>query len=442
MTGAAGQAIEVSGVSKKFARSLRRSFVYGARDLLGSAVGRRPAPALRESEFWAVRDVSFTLGAGESIGIVGANGSGKTTLLRMICGILAPDAGAVRVRGRVAPLLALGAGFKPVLSGRENVFLNMSLLGVSHRRIRALFDEVVAFAELEHAIDAPIGTYSSGMMARLGFACAVHTEPGILVVDEILSVGDAQFRAKCRNRINALRSAGTAMLLVSHSAISIETLCDRCLYLRNGAMVMLGTPAAALKAYEGDAIRNAAARNARRLPVREAAAVAVTGSAARTDPVRITGVDIAMARADGHWMSGRSGTLRVMLACDAPPVDQVSLNLMILGTEAGGGDVQQALMSVRDTGWLTLTQATAEVRLCLDPVGLRPATYRAKLSLSHGDRHDLLDVVDGIKLVVASPGGMTDCSYFQPRSWQFDGACAAGVDDGQLSETVEYAEDF
>src|SRR4030095_606404 len=162
-----GVCVAVRGVAKKFARSLKRSFLYGARDIGRLLAGRGQDDTLRPTEFWAVRDVSFELRRGRSIGIVGLNGSGKTTLLRMICGILRPTLGSVAVRGRIAPMLALGAGFKPVLSRRHNVFLTLSLLGVAERDIRTRYASIVDFAELHEAIDAPLGTYSSGMQARL-----------------------------------------------------------------------------------------------------------------------------------------------------------------------------------------------------------------------------------------------------------------------------------
>jgi lipopolysaccharide transport system ATP-binding protein len=250
--------VSVETVSKKFSRSLKRSFLYGVCDVARTIVGGEADATLRRSEFWALKDVSFQLHRGQAIGVIGFNGSGKTTLLRIIAGILRPTLGTVRITGRIAPLLALGAGFKPVLSGRENIFLNLSLLGVAPWDIRSRFDSIVEFAELGEVIDAPIGTYSSGLLARLGFACAVHTNPDILIVDEALSVGDTRFRVKCRNRINELRKNGTAMLLVSHSAITIQMLSDECVYLKEGRVAAQGRPVEVVKIYEADAARSAA----------------------------------------------------------------------------------------------------------------------------------------------------------------------------------------
>ena len=409
---AADVCVEVHGLGKKFARSLKRSFVYGARDIGRLLLGRGADDSLRPSEFWAVRDVSFELRRGHSIGIVGQNGSGKTTLLRMICGILRPNLGRVQVHGRIAPMLALGAGFKPVLSGRQNVFLNLALLGVAERDIRARFDAIVDFAELHEAIDAPLGTYSSGMQARLGFACAVHTEPSILVVDEVLSVGDAKFRVKCRNKINELRRAGCSLLLVSHSPVLVETLSDECLWLRGGRVAALGPAREVLKRYEQDAVEQAAAGNAAKgvaLADRDlvvGARVAVRGVALRRD-----GGNVA------HWQVGCSGELVVALRARESTAP-VSVNVMVFDLVHQVGETVQLMMSSRDHGWLGLPAGESEVALVLPQVGLRAGSYRVKVSISCGRMHDILDVVDDVRLVVVDGGEAGQGTYFQPRSWR------------------------
>ncbi|MBK8101484.1 MAG: ABC transporter ATP-binding protein [Planctomycetes bacterium] len=412
--------VAVRGVAKKFARSLKRSFVYGARDI-GRLLLRRPVvDALRASEFWAVREVSFELRRGRSIGIIGQNGSGKTTLLRMICGILRPDLGEVAVAGRIAPMLALGAGFKPVLSGRQNVFLNLALLGVSERDARSRYDAIVDFAELHDAIDAPLGTYSSGMQARLGFACAVHTEPSILVVDEVLSVGDAKFRGKCRNKINDLRRGGTSLLLVSHSPVLIETLSDECLYLRGGKMAGFGAAADVLKQYEADSIQQAAAANEARLAALQQRDLA-PGQRAAVRSVRLQsgGKDVE------HWFCGRPGEVVIALQA-AAPTEPISVNVMIFDLVHQAGETVQMLVSSRDHGWLALPGGDCEVRLGLPQVGLRPGSYRLKLSVSRGALHDILDVVDDVRLVVRDGGGSEHCAFFQPRVWSSDRAGVCG----------------
>lgn len=191
-------------------------------------------------EFWALKDITFEIKKGEIFGIVGANGAGKSTLLKLIARIMKPSIGRVWVKGLVAPLLAMGAGFHPELSGRENVFLNGTLLGYSEKQIRERFDEIVAFAELQDFIDAPIRTYSSGMQARLGFAVATDRKPDILIVDETLAVGDAAFQQKSIDRIREYQKSGTTTLFVSHALGEIEKTCQRAAWLHHGTLMFIG----------------------------------------------------------------------------------------------------------------------------------------------------------------------------------------------------------
>lgn len=187
--------LSLNGVSKKFCRDFKRSLLYGMQDISQEVLAIRNDKNnnLRRQEFWALQDVSFDLHRGDALGLIGKNGSGKSTLLRIIAGLIKPDVGSVEVYGRVAPLIALGAGFNPVLTGRENIYANMSILGLKRTEIDERFEEVVEFAELANAIDSPVRSYSSGMAARLGFSCAVHTSSEILLIDEVLSVGDIRY---------------------------------------------------------------------------------------------------------------------------------------------------------------------------------------------------------------------------------------------------------
>lgn len=207
---------------------------------------------LRKDEFWALKEVSFQLRRGEALGLIGSNGAGKSTLLRIVSGLIKPDTGAVRVRGRVAPLIALGAGFNPILTGRENIYANMSVLGLSTREIKKRFDEVVDFAGIWEAIDAPVQSYSSGMAARLGFACAVYVEPEILLIDEVLAVGDIKFKMKCHRRLAKLREQGTAFILVSHNPHSVLNVCQSAVYLSKGELLLSGATDSILRQYEED----------------------------------------------------------------------------------------------------------------------------------------------------------------------------------------------
>lgn len=243
--------LSVKNISKRFCRDLKRSLVYGIQDIVGEVMClRKDNTSLRAREFWALDNISFELRRGESVGLIGRNGAGKTTLLRIIAGLINPDAGTVKVTGRVAPLIALGAGFSPVLTGRENVYANMSILGLSKREIDDCFENVIAFAEIGDAIDAPVQTYSSGMAARLGFASAIHTEPDLLLVDEVLSVGDAQFQSKCTRKLAQLKANGTAFLLVSHSSALVLSSCQKAVYLAKGKMQSFGEVNSVVQSYE------------------------------------------------------------------------------------------------------------------------------------------------------------------------------------------------
>jgi lipopolysaccharide transport system ATP-binding protein len=235
--------IRIEGVSKKFCLSLKRSLWYGVQDLGNELLGRRRGgnDHLRPDEFWAVRDVSFELRRGECMGLIGHNGAGKTTLLRMLNGLIKPDQGRIEVRGKVGALIALGAGFNPILTGRENIYINGSVLGLSKRHIDAKLDEIIAFAELGDFIDTPIRYYSSGMGVRLGFSvAAILIEPDVLFLDEVLAVGDIGFIIKCLNRMRKL-AARSAVVFVSHSMPNISMFCNRVMVLKHGVTLLEST---------------------------------------------------------------------------------------------------------------------------------------------------------------------------------------------------------
>jgi len=203
-------------------------------------VGKAPRQYFRE--FWALKEVSFEIRKGETVGIIGRNGSGKSTLLQMICGTLNPTSGSIQTNGRIAALLELGSGFNPEFTGRENVYMNASVLGLSNEEIDARFDDIAIFAEIGEFIEQPVKTYSSGMMVRLAFSVAINVDPEILVVDEALSVGDELFQRKCFSRIEAIRASGATILFVSHSGGQIIELCDRAILIDSGEKLTEGLP--------------------------------------------------------------------------------------------------------------------------------------------------------------------------------------------------------
>jgi ABC-type polysaccharide/polyol phosphate transport system ATPase subunit len=204
----------------------------------------------RHNPFYALKNVSFRLEKGENLGVIGGNGAGKTTLLGLVSGLCRPEEGTITVRGRVAPMLELGSGFHPELTGKENVMLNASLLGLSRRQAGESFDRIVEFSGVGDFIEQPIRTYSSGMIVRLAFSVAAHVDPDILLIDEVLAVGDQAFQAKCFERIKAFKSAGKTLLFVSHAPGLVSELCERCLWLDHGQVMMDGPAADVLAAYK------------------------------------------------------------------------------------------------------------------------------------------------------------------------------------------------
>ncbi|MEE3138837.1 MAG: ABC transporter ATP-binding protein [Acidobacteriota bacterium] len=239
--------IAVDGVSKVYRRfSRRRKFATLKSALLSGSL----ISDLRPHEtFSALQDVSLTVEKGRTVGVIGSNGSGKSTLLKLVAGITKPTLGTVRVDGRISALIELGAGFHPEISGRENVFINGIMLGLSKREVTRKFDEIVEFAELEDFIDAPVKTYSSGMYMRLGFAVAIHVDPDVLLIDEVLAVGDQSFTHKCLDKFAEFRRRGKTVLLVTHSLDLVERLCDEAVWLDDGRIRATGDPTRVVDAY-------------------------------------------------------------------------------------------------------------------------------------------------------------------------------------------------
>ena len=227
--------VKVEGVSKKFSKDLKTGLKYGLQDLFTNVLGGGRSDQLRPKEFWAVQDISFELRRGECLGLIGHNGAGKSTLLKMLNGLIRPDIGSITMKGRVGALIELGAGFNPILTGRENIYNNGAVLGFTKKEIDKKLEAIIAFAELEEFIDMPVQHYSSGMKVRLGFAVAAQMEPDVLIIDEVLAVGDIGFRAKCFDAIGTMfKNAG--VIFVSHAMPQIARICDTTLNMHRGVM--------------------------------------------------------------------------------------------------------------------------------------------------------------------------------------------------------------
>ena len=234
-------AVEIDQVSKRFRLYHERN------QTLKSAIMRQRRSV--HEEFWALRDISFEVPAGSTFALVGSNGSGKSTLLKCLAEIYTPTSGSIQYRGRMAAMLEVGSGFHSELSGRENIFLNGSILGMSRREVQAKLDDIIAFSGVEQFIDQPVKNYSSGMYVRLGFSIAIHVEPEILVVDEVLAVGDAEFQQKCFGKFEEFHRDGRTVILVSHSLATVTKMCDRAAWIDKGALQTVGDAESVVRAY-------------------------------------------------------------------------------------------------------------------------------------------------------------------------------------------------
>ncbi|MBW4550853.1 MAG: ABC transporter ATP-binding protein [Aphanocapsa sp. GSE-SYN-MK-11-07L] len=403
--------LAVNGVSKKFCRDLKRSMMYGIHDITGELLGlREQSEQLRKKEFWALNDVSFQLRRGDALGLIGKNGSGKSTLLRIIAGLIKPDKGNVEVYGRVAPLIALGAGFNPVLTGRENIYANMSILGLSKQEIDQRFDQVIDFAEVGDAIDAPVRGYSSGMAARLGFASAIHTEPDILLIDEVLAVGDIKFRAKCERKLHTLRRNGTSFVLVSHQPHAILNVCNAAIYLSKGQLMSSGDTFSIMSQYEedlflGDEKRTVGVMYLPEKPVSESTGIDITYLFFRDKDGNI--LETPITGEPCTFCVGYNSRLEVENA-------GVNFGIQEIG---GDGDHVLRLSSFQDKEPLKILPGKHEVQVKMPYLGIKPGIYMMTANIRKDSLY-MFDVVDTYRFSVISKNPMSYCSFYQPRSWE------------------------
>jgi lipopolysaccharide transport system ATP-binding protein len=359
--------VRVDNVSKKFCRSLRRSLWYGLQDL-GSELTGKPHHSqdqLRPDEFWAIRDVSFELKRGECLGLIGHNGAGKTTLLRMLNGLIKPDSGQLEIRGRVGALIALGAGFHPLLTGRENIYTNALILGFNRKGVDTHLEEIIEFSGIAEHLDSPVQHYSSGMRVRLGFAIAAHLEPDLLLVDEALSVGDLAFTVKCLNRIASLRQNGVGVIFVSHQELQVREAASRCALLSHGRMICDGALDDAFRAYESS---------------RDISNLEIDAGFVHDGPVRIDECEI-----NGHATPTgiRTGeAMQIVLRCDSTlALSGARFQLRFWNAK---GQVITSIDSVAQKQPLDLPQGRSIITMSIPLLAIVPGRYR----LAGGFRRD------------------------------------------------------
>jgi lipopolysaccharide transport system ATP-binding protein len=365
--------IEVNGVSKRY--ELGRIGMTTFRDELQRMFGKGRSSAAEAREFWALRDVSFAVEPGTVVGIIGHNGAGKSTLLKILCRITEPSTGEIRMRGRVASILEVGTGFHPELSGRENIFLNGTLLGMKRAEIAQKFDEIVAFAEVSKFIDTPVKRYSSGMYVRLAFAVAAHLEPEILIIDEVLAVGDQAFQQKCLGKMqDVATNSGRTILFVSHHMTAIRRLCKNCLVLKNGQATSVLPVEKAVELYTA---------NQKISPNFVSLADQPRHDTQGRD-FRIHSIDIP---APGTLRYGEPGYVDVRFRTERP-IDDLMVGLGFDTTEG-----QRILTLDSDTlgRGLALKKGEHCVRVGLDCWSLHPSNYRVSVALISG--HNCLDSV-------------------------------------------------
>ena len=400
--------LSVQNVKKRFCRSLKRSLWYGLSDIAGDLMGRGETELrLRTDEFLAVDDVSFDVHPGQSLALIGRNGAGKSTLLKMVNGLFPPDAGRITVNGRMAALIELGAGFNPILSGRENIYVNAAVLGMTKRDVDKRLEAIVEFAELSSFIDMPLKNYSSGMKVRLGFAVASQLEPDILLIDEVLAVGDAAFRAKCYRRLNELMDAGTAFVLVSHSHHMLMTVCQTGVAMDKGKMFASGPIHQTIESYDA---RVSAAKTT------EFSLKSADLSPSDSFPCQIREVFFRdeQGRITAHPCTGKTASLCVR-AESPKAIDNVSLAVVIRNSEHGVANIL-SLTAGQDEQLRSIPSGSFEYRLALNPVGLPPGQYTAKISLSRLPLHTLA-MAEGITFTVSSGQPLGDSLFFNARNW-------------------------
>ncbi|MBD2337885.1 ABC transporter ATP-binding protein [Calothrix sp. FACHB-156] len=402
--------ISVDNVSKKFCRNLKQSLLYGVQDICTEIIGgNRRSETLRPQEFWALKDVSFQLRRGEALGLVGANGAGKSTLLRIISGLINPDTGYVKVRGRLAPLIALGAGFNPILTGRENIYANMSILGLSTQEIAARFQDVIDFAGIADAIDAPVQTYSSGMAARLGFACAVHIEPDVLLIDEVLAVGDINFRVKCYQKLAQLRQAGTAFILVSHNPHVVLNVCENSLYLAKGKLIKAGETEAVIRQYEED-LSLAGADTA--------LGIMYLPEKPESESLGVDILSLCFKDEQGNILTAPLCGEPAYLCVECKAYREVEYaNLGVLITALSGQNERVLyITSASDNEPLKISPGKVEIQMQMPYVCLLAGVYTAKIYIKEGVCS--FDVVESFRFTIKASKITSRSLFYQPRKWQ------------------------
>ena len=358
----------------------------------------------RSEEFWAVRDFSFEVARGEALGIIGHNGAGKSTILKLLANITSPTRGEITVNGRLSALIEVGSGFHPELTGRENIYLNGSILGMRRREIAEKFDSIVDFAGVPQFIDTPVKRYSSGMYVRLGFSIAAHLDPDILLLDEVLAVGDAAFQAKCIRRIGELKEKGTTIVFISHDLGAVERLCDRVLLLRNGEIAAGGETREVIAEYQ---------RASNELPAGQPA----DGKDTTEDrDARISSV--AFCDKDGRELIAAKTGGKLIARINFLTHEAVADAVFELFFYSGNRELLCHLSTEFSGRRIDLEEGAGIAEVSCDELGLRPGIYYTDATIKHRDALDDLDWQRNCATLRVDPGKMQRGSFYMPHKWR------------------------
>lgn len=376
-----------------------RSLVRAPWSLVRGAFHSQPStpnPQPSTEDFWALKDVSFEVKQGEVVGIIGRNGAGKSTLLKILSRITEPTEGRIRLRGRVASLLEVGTGFHPELTGRENIFLNGAILGMTREEIRRKFDEIVAFAEVEKFLDTPVKRYSSGMYVRLAFAVAAHLEPEILIIDEVLAVGDAQFQKKCLGKMGEVAKGGRTVLFVSHNMAAVMNLCPKALHFESGRLVNSGST--------DDIVRSYLKHDSHNKPLEIASTRRVGTQEVQIEEFRIEPQNPA---------TGDAVSFIFKLRTDKRQADVAAQVAVSITSETGTKLLQVFSKNIRDD--ILVSESSTEVVARVDKLPLAPGSYR--LGLWVGSGHTAFDWIEDGPSLSIGPGCFREGIFAEYRGY-------------------------
>ena len=380
--------------------------------------------ARRQDEFWAVRDVSFAVAEGETLGIIGHNGAGKSTILKLLSSVTVPTSGEIRIYGRLSALIEVGSGFHPELTGRENIYLSGSILGMRRREIADKLERIIEFAGVRDFIDEPVKHYSSGMYVRLGFSIAAHLEPDILLLDEVLAVGDAAFQSKCLDRIKELHRQGRTIVFISHDLGAVERLCDRVILLKQGQVMATGPAAEVIAAYQDTPPEPHAVADG--ILSREAQITSVTCHDVSGEPAAV-------------FRTGSSATLRLTYVVHRPVPDAVFEMYLYSVVDRFSGRWCEITTASRNGLGIPLEPGSGTVEFEVDEIGLQPGMYYVTASIVHTDQAigTGIDSKTECLTLRIDQGRFVRGTFYMPHRWHLTPGPASSSDAPErLAESV------